>query len=161
MVVILAGVTGSGKTTIGRLLAHELGWTFYDADAFHSATSVEKMRRGTPLGDQDRGPWLDRLRTLIQETLARGQNAVLACSALKAAYRQRLRVNDAVKLVHLDGDYAMIAARLANREHFMNPSLLASQFAALERPSPEEALIVDAALPPAELMTTIRRALGV
>lgn len=158
MVVILSGVTGSGKTTIGRRLAHELGWAFYDADAFHSEASVEKMRRGIPLEDEDRLPWLDSLRALIQAAIARGENAVLACSALKAAYRRRLRVNDDVRLVHLDGDYALIAGRLARRgEHFMNPSLLQSQFDTLERPTPAEALIVDAGLPPEEIVPAIRR----
>lgn len=158
MVVILSGVTGSGKTTIGRRLAHELGWAFYDADAFHSEASVEKMRRGIPLEDEDRLPWLDGLRALIQAAIARGENAVLACSALKAAYRRRLRVNDDVRLVHLDGDYALIAGRLARRgEHFMNPSLLQSQFDTLERPTPAEALIVDAGLPPDEIVPAIRR----
>ena len=160
MVVILAGVTGSGKTTIGRLLAQELGWKFYDADAFHTAANVGKMQRGIPLDDEDRRPWLDSLRALVEDSLARGEHAVLACSALKAAYRRHLRVSDEVALVHLDADYALIAGRLAHRrEHFMNPSLVRSQFDALEPPSKDEALVVDASRAPASIVAAIRRAL--
>src|SRR5688572_18377385 len=109
MVVILFGVTGAGKTVVGRMLAADLGWTFYDADDFHSAASVEKMRSGVPLDDADRGPWLERLRAQIETSLTAGENAVLACSALKNAYREFLRVSGDVKLVHLNGDFELIA----------------------------------------------------
>ena len=161
MVVILFGVTGAGKTVIGRLLAGDLGWAFYDADDFHSAANVEKMRTGVPLDDDDRWPWLERLRVRIQESLAAGEHAVLACSALKDAYRDYLVVDGRVKLVHLSGDFELIAARLrARRDHYMNPALLRSQFDALEPPH-GDALVVDVDNTPAEIVRTIRKSLGV
>ena len=104
MIVIIFGVSGAGKTTVGKLLASELGWRFIEADDFHPATNMEKMRIGHPLTDKDRWPWLERLRQQIVRSLAAGQNAVLACSALKRAYRDRLRVSDAVKFVFLRGE---------------------------------------------------------
>ena len=160
MVVILFGVTGAGKTVGGRLLAGDLGWAFYDADDFHSAASVEKMRTGVPLDDDDRRPWLERLRARIQESLAAGENAVLACSALKHAYRDYLVVDGRVKLVHLSGDFELIAARLrARRDHYMNPALLQSQFDALEPPH-GDAFVVDVDNTPAEIVRTIRGSLG-
>jgi carbohydrate kinase (thermoresistant glucokinase family) len=104
VIVIIFGVSGAGKTTVGKLLASELGWRFIEADDFHPATNMEKMRIGHPLTDKDRWPWLERLRQQIVRSLAAGQNAVLACSALKRAYRDRLRVSDAVKFVFLRGE---------------------------------------------------------
>src|SRR5919206_643957 len=101
MVVVLMGVAGSGKTTIGRLLADDLGWKFYDADDFHPPANVEKMARGVPLEDADRLPWLEALRDLIRGCLERGEGAVLACSALKESYREYLLVDERVKLVYL------------------------------------------------------------
>ena len=160
MVIVLMGVTGSGKTTVGRELARELGWRFYDADDFHPAANVEKMSRGIPLDDRDREPWLDALRELVSVCLARGESAVLACSALKERYREYLLVDDDVKLVYLKGDEEVIRERLANRQgHFMKASLLDSQFAALEEP--ERALRVDVASTPKEIIKTIRDGLGV
>lgn len=160
MVVILFGVTGAGKTVVGRLLAGELGWTFYDADDFHSAASVEKMRGGIPLDDVDRGPWLEKLRATIAACLSNGEHAVVACSALKATYRDYLKVDDRVKLVHLQGDFELIAERLrARRDHYMNPALLQSQFDALEPPH-GDALVVDVHGTPAEIVRTIRGSLG-
>ena len=103
MVIIICGVSGVGKTTIGQLLAQELGWEFYDADDFHSVENIEKMEAGVPLTDEDRQPWLSKLRELIEQCLVAGKNAVLACSALKKAYRDRLRVNDGVKFVSCEG----------------------------------------------------------
>jgi gluconokinase len=162
MVIIVFGVTGAGKTEIGRRLARELGWSFYDADQFHPPESIEKMRQGIPLTDNDRWPWLERLRGQVTKSLDAGENAVLACSALKIAYRQRLAVNGDVKLVYLKGDYALFAQRLRNRgEHFMNPVLLRSQFDTLEDPKGERALVVDAQKTPAELVQRIRAELGV
>ena len=159
MVVILFGVTGAGKTSIGTLLAGELGWSFYDADDFHSAASVEKMRRGMPLDDADRWPWLERLRAKIAACLDTGENAVIACSALKDAYRDHLTVNDQVKLVYLKGDFELIGARLrARRGHYMNPALLQSQFDALEPPH-GDALVVDISGTPGEIVRTIRDSL--
>lgn len=139
MIVIIFGVSGAGKTTVGKLLAREIGWRFIEADDFHPATNVEKMRSGHPLTDEDRWPWLERLRQQIDQSLIAGQNAVLACSALKRAYRDRLRVSDEVKLVFLRGDYALIEKQLRNRRrHFMNPNLLQSQFDDLEQPQQGE-----------------------
>src|SRR5947209_17802951 len=108
MVVIIFGVAGVGKTTIGKLLAHELGWKFYDGDDFHPHANIEKMKRGEALTDEDRQPWLESLRQIIHQLLAQNQSAVLACSALKQKYRDVLRVSDAVKFVFLRGDRARI-----------------------------------------------------
>jgi gluconokinase len=139
MFVIIFGVSGAGKTTIGELLARELGWHFYEADDFHSQANVEKMHRGVPLTDEDRWPWLKKLRELIERSIGAGENAVLACSALKRVYRDCLRVSEQVKFVFLRGDYALIEEQLRQRRaHFMNPALLQSQFADLEEPQPDE-----------------------
>lgn len=161
MIVVLMGVAGSGKTTIGRLLAGELGWKFYDADDFHPAHNVEKMERGVPLDDADRGPWLEALGRLVRESLARGESAVLACSALKEEYRRHLHADDPrVRVVYLKGDYDLIKERLGERRgHFMKPELLDSQFAALEEP--RRALHVDISRPPQEIVGEIRSRLGV
>ncbi len=162
MVVIVFGVSGAGKTTIGKLLAEELGWHFYEGDDFHPAANIEKMRRGIPLTDEDRQPWLATLREVIEKSLAAGENAVLACSALKRKYRRDLRVNEEVKFVYLRGDFALIADRLRHRTgHFMKPELLQSQFADLEEPQPaEDAIIVDLTRTPHELTQEIRARLG-
>ncbi len=126
MVIIIFGVSGAGKTTVGELLARELGWHFYEADDFHSPANIEKMRRGVPLTDDDRWPWLENLRELIKRCVAANENAVLACSALKRVYRKHLRVSAEVKLVFLRGDYALIAEQLRHRRgHFMNPRVAA------------------------------------
>jgi len=159
MVVILFGVAGAGKTVIGRMLAAELGWEFYDADEFHPAANIEKMRRGIPLADADRWPWLERLSELISTCVEQGRDAVLACSALKESYRRRLKISDEVELVYLKGGYTLIAARLRERQgHFMNPELLRSQFDTLEEPT-SGALVVDVAQSPAEVVRAIRGAL--
>ncbi|MEZ5559743.1 MAG: gluconokinase [Pseudomonadales bacterium] len=136
LVLVVCGVSGAGKTTIGRLLARRLGRAFLDADDFHPAANVEKMARGEPLTDDDRGPWLDTLRALIDRHVEAQQPAVLACSALKAAHRERLGIDQRrVVSVFLDGSQALIARRVAHREHaFMPASLLESQFEALEPP---------------------------
>ncbi|MGH8677237.1 MAG: gluconokinase [Burkholderiales bacterium] len=143
MIVVLFGVSGSGKTTIGKLLSEKLGWPLFDADGYHPAANVEKMRSGVALTDADRRPWLDRLNTLLREQQAAGQNAILACSALKQAYRDRL-ADGLCDLfwIHLKGDFELIDARLkARRGHYMPPSLLRSQFATLEEP--RDAITVD------------------
>ena len=156
MVVVVMGVSGSGKTTIGRALADAMGWPFLDADDFHPAANVEKMRAGVPLTDEDRWPWLDRLGGEIAAINARGENAVLACSALKQAYRDRLVANGGVRVAYLKGDRATIEPRLAARAgHYMPASLLASQLAALEEPV--DAIVVDIRLPPSEQVAAIRR----
>jgi gluconokinase len=136
------GVCGSGKTAVGEALAGALGWPFFDADDFHPPANVAKMAAGQPLDDADRWPWLDRLAEEMRAILARGGHAVLACSALKRAYRDRLQRAGDVRIVYLKGDEATIAARLAARRHkYMPASLLPSQFAALEEPG--DALVVD------------------
>jgi len=142
MIVLMMGVSGSGKTTTGQALAETLGWTFFDGDDFHPEANVAKMASGQPLTDADRWPWLDRIAEEMRNILARGENAVFACSALKEAYRGRLLGAGDVRIVHLKGDAATIGARLAQRAHrYMPASLLASQFATLEEP--ESGLIID------------------
>lgn len=158
MVVVIFGVSGAGKTTIGQLLAEELGWRFYEGDDFHSQTNIDRMHHGIPLTDEDRRPWLKSLRKLIKRCVGAGENAVLACSALKEAYRRRLRVNADAKLVFLRGDYELIANQLRQRRsHFMNPALLQSQFADLEEPQPTEGvLMIELGRTPRELVKEIK-----
>jgi gluconokinase len=142
MIVVMMGVCGCGKTTVGRALADALGWPFFDADDFHPPGNVAKMAAGLPLTDEDRWPWLARMTEAMRAIDARGGNAVLACSALRQAYRDRLAAAGDVRFVHLAGDYDTIAARLATRSHrYMPASLLGSQFATLEPPA--DALDVD------------------
>jgi gluconokinase len=157
MIVVLMGVTGSGKTTVGKLLANGLGWKFYDADDYHPAANIEKMRRGIPLTDEDRKPWLQTLAKLIDDARVRGENIVLACSALKHDYQEYLRHHlDVVRYVCLCGPPAVIQKRLATRTgHFMNPALLPSQFEILE--PPEDAIRVDVTGTPDEIAGEIRR----
>ena len=129
------GVVGAGKTTVGSLLAQKLGWRFADADDFHSAANVEKIRRGIPLDDPDRAPWLSALHNAILRWNAERQNAVLACSALKRKYRDALGA-DGVRFVYLKGDYELIEQRLQARAgHFASDSILKSQFEDLEKPA--------------------------
>ncbi len=158
MIVIVFGVSGAGKTTVGKLLAEELGWHFYEGDDFHPAANIEKMRHEIPLNDEDRQPWLDKLRELIEHLLATNEDAVIACSALKEKYRRQLRASTQVKFVYLRGDFALIADRLRKRTgHFMKPTLLRSQFADLEEPQPaEHVIVVDLARTPQELTQEIK-----
>ena len=162
MIIIIFGVSGAGKTTVGELLARELGWHFFEADDFHSPANIKKMRRGVPLTDDDRWPWLETLRELIKQRVASHENAVLACSALKRAYRKHLRVSVEVKLVFLRGDYALVAEQLRHRRgHFMDPGLLRSQFADLEEPQPEEeAVTIELGRTPHELVKEIKTKLN-
>ena len=161
MIIILMGVSGSGKTTIGARLAQALGWPFYDGDQFHPPANIAKMQQGIPLTDADRWPWLHALRAHIETCVHQGVSAVLACSALRQAYREHLIIADAeVKLVYLKGDYDLIRERLAQRRgHFMPPELLASQFAALEEP--EQKVVVDIVHSPDTIVELIREQLGV
>jgi gluconokinase len=160
MIIILMGVTSSGKTTVGRILAGALGYQFYDADDFHPRANIDKMSRGIPLNDADRQPWLETLADLVRRCLAEHTAAVLACSALKEAYRRYLLIDPKVRLVYLKADQDLIRARLLQRRgHFMNPTLLESQFATLEEP--KDALWVDASLSPEEVVATVRRQLQI
>jgi gluconokinase len=159
MVILLMGVTGAGKTTVGQALAAALHWKFADADDYHSVGNVAKMHAGIPLSDADREPWLDSLHRAISEWLAADENVVLACSALKAAYRRQLLIASDVRLVYLKADRKLIAARLAERtNHYMDPSLIDSQFATLE--APVDAVTVDASLATEAIVARIREALG-
>lgn len=136
--VLVMGVSGCGKSSVGSALAERLGWRFVDADDYHPAANVDKMRAGLPLDDQDRAPWLDRLNALLRHSAARDQPVVLACSALRERYRERLSHRlPGLAIVHLRGDFDTIAARLAARTHrYMPPTLLRSQFDTLESPGP-------------------------
>ena len=162
MVIIVFGVSGAGKTTVGRLLARELGWRFIEADDFHPAANIEKMRSGHPLTDKDRWPWLEELRQQIGRSLSAGENTVLACSALKRVYRDRLRVSDEVKFVFLRGDYALVERQLRSRNgHFMNTALLQSQFDDLEQPQPDEnVLTIELGRTPEEIVERIEAKLN-
>ena len=160
MILVLMGVSGSGKTTVGKELARELGWDFVDADVYHPPANIEKMRRGIPLDDADRRPWLDALRRRIDEARDRGENVVLACSALKHDYQEYLRreAPEQIHFVHLRGSEELIRQRLAARKgHFMNPGLLHSQLETLE--PPEHAVVVDITPPPDVIAADIRRKL--
>lgn len=161
MIIIVMGVTGCGKTTVGAMLAKACGWNFRDADDFHPAENVAKMKRGAALTDEDRWPWLERLNAFLLDSERQGKSLVLACSALKQVYRERVvRGCAAVRFVFLDGDRELIRTRLAARQgHYMNPKLLDSQFAILERP--QKALRLDIAENPAELVRSIRERLEV
>jgi gluconokinase len=144
--VIVMGVSGSGKTTLGTALAKELNWTFADADDYHPITNREKMARGEALTDADREPWLLRLRALIERHLLEQRPLVLACSALKASYRQTLTANlEGMQVVFLNGSREALAERMKNREHFMPSSLLESQLATLE--PPQDAIVLDIGQP--------------
>jgi gluconokinase len=159
LVVIVMGVAGSGKTTVGVALAAALGWRFVDADDLHPPESVAKMARGEALDDNDRAPWLALLRALIASTLAGGTSLVLACSALKASYRATLVGDDGarVRIVHLTASPALLRARLATRTgHYMKAAMLESQLATLEPPA--DALTLDASRPVAELVAETRTA---
>ena len=153
------GVSGSGKTTVGKLLAEQLGWEFADGDDYHPATNVEKMRNGIPLTDADRAPWLSTLRGLIAEWIAAKHNAVLACSALKRSYRAELQVGPEVQVVYLRGTPRLLQQRLHARSgHFMTEGMLASQLATLEEP--EKATVVDIGGSPEEIVNEIKARLA-
>ena len=160
MIVVVMGVAGSGKTTIGRELAARLGCEFLDGDDFHPSENVARMAAGTPLSDEDRAPWLDRLNALLCEREAWGQSAVLACSALKECHRARLMQGLAsCELVFLQGSFDLIRSRLEARRHqYMPASLLESQFAALE--PPRDAIVIDIAAPCVQCVETIEMQLA-
>ena len=159
MIIILMGVSGAGKTTIGRALAEELHWRFSEGDDYHSAANIAKMHAGIPLTDEDRAPWLQALRHAITGWLASGDNVVLTCSALKASYREILQVSPQVKFVYLRGSFNLIAQRLASRHgHYMDPHLLGSQFETLEEP--KDAVTIEVGPPVAQIVREIRAAGG-
>lgn len=159
MIVIIMGVVGSGKTTVGHLLAEQLDWGFADADEFHSHANKEKIRKGIGLNDADREPWLRSLRAVIVQWIAEGRNVVLACSALKRSYRSELGVSPKVRFVHLKGSAVLIASRLkARRGHFANEQILASQLSDLEEP--ENAVTVGIEGSPPEIVQEIRSKLA-
>ncbi|MEK8088531.1 gluconokinase [Thermithiobacillus plumbiphilus] len=157
MVIVIMGVAGSGKSTIGQALARDLGWGFIDADDLHPPANIERMRAGLPLTDADRAPWLAALRELIARCLAQQHHVVLAASLLKAAYREAVGVDqDQVRLVFLHADPTLIRQRLEKRQgHFMAAVMLDSQLATLE--VPDTGLRVDASQPQAQIVTAIRR----
>ncbi len=156
MVIVLMGVTGCGKTTVGKLLAKDLGWNFYDADDFHPEENVEKMRAGIPLNDSDREPWLQALADLIHSAYQKELNIILACSALKHYDRKKLRIDLApVEFVYLKGSPELIKERLeARRGHYMNPALLQSQFSTLEEP--KDAIYMDIDPDPSSIAAKIK-----
>lgn len=159
MIVIVMGVVGAGKTTVGQLLARQMGWEFADADDFHSQANVEKIRHGIPLTDADRQPWLESLRAQILSWTAAQRSGVLACSALKRSYRAELQTGPDVRFVYLRGTSELIARRLhARHGHFADEQILASQFADLE--TPEAAVTVDIGPPPEDIVATVRKELG-
>jgi gluconokinase len=161
-IVIVMGVSGSGKSTVGSLLASRLHWEYEDADWFHPPANIEKMHAGIPLTDEDRRPWLEAVAAWIDATRQSGGRGIVACSALKRRYRDVLIGDrDDLRLVYLKGEEALISRRIATRhEHFMPQSLLHSQFEALEEPGKDEsAIVVSIEAPPREIVTQIVSAL--
>jgi gluconokinase len=163
MIVILAGVAGSGKSTVGRILAVRLGWLFEDSDLLHSSAEIAKMMSGVPLTDADRWPWLETVRAWMDQQIAAGKSGIMACSALKRSYRDYLRRDRPdVKIVLIDVDRATLTARLSGRHgHFFPKKLLQSQLADLEMPAPDEpVLVVPAVGTPAQMADKIIDGLG-
>ena len=162
-VIVVMGVAGAGETVVGRALADSLCWTLYDADEFHSAANIEKMRRGEPLNDADRGPWLETLCSLVADVMRRRTHAVLACSALKQAYRDALlpgnTPHQAVRYVYLDVAPDVLLERLRNRRHFFPPELLNSQLETLEKP--KDAVWVNGDQPIVDIVQSVRSALQI
>ncbi len=160
MIIVVMGVSGSGKSTVGSRLADELGWAFYDADDFHNEANRNKMSQGIPLTDDDRSTWLASLQDLIQTNINAEISIVLACSALKESYRSILKVHEQVRFVYLKGTFAEIESRLKNRTgHFMPVKLLKSQFETLEEPI--NAFTVDLTHSLEEIIQIIRKGLAI
>jgi gluconokinase len=159
-IVLVTGVAGSGKTTIGMLLAHRLGWPYVEGDDFHPQANRERMARGVPLDEADRAPWLAALRARMEEVRAAGGCAVFSCSALREEHREQLAGGcDDVLLVHLSGDYETIHGRALRRQgHWFDPALVSSQFEALE--APRDALAIDVSEAPDAIVERIVQALG-
>jgi gluconokinase len=160
MIIIVMGVTGAGKSTIGRLLAEQLAWQFVDADDYHTQANIEKIRQGVPLNDHDRQPWLQQLRAAITVWQSQARNVVLACSALKRSYRNELSVGDEVRFVYLHGSRELVTQRLRSRTgHFADDHILAGQFADLEEP--KDAVRVDICQTPEQIVAEVRKTLEV
>jgi gluconokinase len=164
VIVLLMGPAGSGKTTVGDLLAARLSWEFADGDDFHSAANKDKMSRGVPLTDEDRLPWIQSIRDAMKQWLAQGRSVVLACSALKRTYRDLLLGIHSnakeVRLVYLKGTYDLLLERLHSRKgHYMKEQMLASQLADLEEPG-DDALTIDVAKSPEQIVAEIQKCLG-
>lgn len=162
MIIILMGVAGSGKTTVGVAMARELGWDFVDSDLLHPAGNISRMRDGQALDDIDRAPWLNRIRRLTEGLLEQGRSSIIACSALKRSYRTAINPDPKrVRFVYLKGPLAVLQVRLEKRAgHFFNASLLPSQFETLEEPGKSEALIVDANQSVDDIVKAIRHELN-
>ena len=161
MIIVVMGVAGSGKTTVGELLAEQLGWAFIDGDHLHPPSNINKMRTRQPLSEADRTRWLDRIVAQLKEITDRAESVVLAASALRISHRARIRSGGKdVHFVYLKGDFDQIKARLERRpDHFFGPDLLASQFETLEEP--ESAIVFDISMEPEEIVREIREALRV
>jgi len=158
MILLVMGVTGSGKTTVGKLLAQRLGWLFLDADDFHPAENIEKMKRGVPLRDEDREPWLAAIHAELLKCAAKKRDAVLACLALKQSYRERLGAGVELRICYLKGTYREIVARQQSRRgHFAGETILAGQFADLEEP--RDALVLRVSETPEEIVGDVLRKL--
>jgi gluconokinase len=160
MVILLMGVSGSGKTTIGQMLSAQLNWPFVDGDSLHSAANVAKMAAGIPLTDDDRAPWLQSIHDVMEGWRTQQKNGIIASSALKEKYRHILITSPEIKLVYLRGTYDLIYSRMQHRPgHYMKPEMLQSQFAALEEPN--DAITVEISAPVEEIIATIRRGLAI
>ncbi len=154
MIIIVMGVSGCGKSTIGQQLADRMGWPFFDGDAFHPPANIDKMSRGMPLNDEDRAGWLAAIADKMRDLIAQKQSAVFACSALKQKYRDQLQVSDQVRFVYLRGSYDLIWSRMQQRaNHYMKANMLASQFETLEEP--RTALTLDITRAPQDLIEAI------
>jgi carbohydrate kinase (thermoresistant glucokinase family) len=162
LVIVVMGPSGSGKSTVGALLASRLGWPFVEGDDYHTAANVEKMRAGTPLTDADREPWLAELAVLIRDWHSRGEDAVLACSALRHAYREKLGFRPGIVYVYLKGTPEQLHERLQSRQrHFAGPSLLDSQLTTLEEPDADEpAIVLPISLPAEDIARSVVEALA-
>lgn len=159
MVIVVMGVSGSGKTTVGSQLAQQLGWEFADADDYHAPANIEKMSKGIPLTDADRVEWLHALRSLVEDWITAKKNAVLACSALKQTYRDLLRLGEHVQFVYLKASEDLLSRRLLDRSgHYMKREMLESQLATFEEPN--DAVVKNATETPEYIVREIRRDLG-
>ncbi len=160
MVILVMGVSGSGKTTIGEMLSTQLNWPFVDGDSLHSAANIAKMAAGIPLTDDDRAPWLQSIHDVMEGWRTQHKNGIIASSALKEKYRQRLLTSAEIKLVYLRGSYDLIYSRMQHRPgHYMKPEMLQSQFAALEEP--KDAVVVDISESAEQIVASIRQKLAI